>query len=336
LLALERLGRPEEVREKRQRTLELASEARVYDVVAYQAMRLLLRAIDGERFGEAKAMLPLVDADVRLAGRPAPLQIRLLTYEAAILSADREWQAAIEKLELARAECRQLGTEGLRSCLGPQRELGFLHAFRKDYATAQRELGAAVELAKLAFGPRHPSVMNEYNNLAEIMARAGEFDAAAEALAHSKEVAATLPANRQAANIPQIEAMIVQGRGDAKAALPLFEEAAQRLSEVYGARTVQAALGEYLLGQCLMSLSRPGDALVHLERSLELRRTLAAPAMLVAEASFAVARALWSMPARRPRALELAEQALALFEAQGDSAADEARGVREWLAARAA
>jgi serine/threonine protein kinase len=336
LLALERLGRPDEAREKRQRTLELASDARVFDVVAYQAMRLLLRAIDGERFGEAKAMLPLVDADVRLAGRPAPLQIRLLTYEAAIFSADRDWQAAIDKLELARAECRQLGTAGLRSCLGPQRELGFLHAFRKDYATAQRELTAAVELAKLAFGPRHPSVMNEYNNLSDILVRAGELDAAAQALAQSKQLAATLSANRQSANIPQIEGMILQGRGDAKAALPLFEEAARRLSEAYGARTVQAALGEYLLGQCLMSLNRPDDALLHLERSLELRRTLAAPPMLVAEASFAVAAALWSVPEQRPRARELAQQALGLFEGEGEAAREEARGVREWIATREA
>jgi serine/threonine protein kinase len=334
LLALERLGRPEEVRELRQRTIELASDARVYDVVAYQAMRLLLRAIDGERFGEAKAMLPLVDADVRLAGRPPPLQIRLLTYEAAIFSADREWQAAIDKLELARAECRQLGTEGLRSCLGPQRELGFLHAFRKDYATAHRELTAAVELAKLAFGPRHPSVMNEYNNLAEILVRAGELDAAAQALTHSKELAATLPANRQTANIPQIEAMIVQGRGDAQAALPLFEEAARRLSEAYGERTVQAALGEYLLGNCLLSLNRPADALGHLTRSLELRRTLAAPRMLVAEASFAVAEASWSVPGQRARARQLAQQALALFEGEGSSAVEEARRGRGWIAGR--
>ncbi|HTV22909.1 MAG TPA: serine/threonine-protein kinase [Polyangiaceae bacterium] len=333
LMALERLGRPEEARDLRQRTLELASDARVYDVIAYQAVRLLLRVVDGERFGEAKAMLPLVDADVGLAGRPPALQIRLLTLEAAILSGDREWQAAIDKLELARAECRQLGTEGLRSCLGPQRELGFLHAFRKDYAAAHRELSAAVELAKLAFGPRHPSVMNEYNNLSEILVRAGDLDAASAALAQSKELAATLPANRQAANIPQVEAMILQGRGDSRAALPLFEEAARRLAEAYGERTVQAALGEYLLGKCLMSLSRPSDALPHFERSLELRRSLAAPPMLVAEASLALADALWSVPAQRSRAYQLAQRALTLFEGEAASAVDEASSVREWLAA---
>jgi tetratricopeptide (TPR) repeat protein len=127
--------------------------------------------------------------------------------------------------------------------------------------------------------------------------------------------------------------MILQGRGDSRAALPLFEEAARRLAEAYGENTVQAALGEYLLGKCLMSLSRPGDALPHFERSLELRRTLAAPPMLVAEASFALAGALHDVPGQRARADQLAQRALALFEGEGASAADETRSVREWIAA---
>lgn len=333
LMALERLGRQDEARALRQRTLELASEARVFDVVAYQAMRLLLVAVDGQRIGEAKAMLPLVDAAVRLAGRPPPLQIRLLTYEAAIFSADREWQAAIDKLELARAECRQLGQEGLRSCLAPQRELGFLHIFREDFAAAQRELEISVELAKQAYGPRHPTVLNEYNNLAEVLARAGHFDAASRALAESKALAATLPENRQTANIPQIEAMIVQGRGDPQAALPLFELAAERLAAAYGERTGQAALGQYLLGECLMRLGRVDEARPHLERALELRRAIAMPPLYVAEASFALAQALWSVPAERRRAHELAQQALPLFRAEGETGVAEARQIEAWLGA---
>ncbi len=333
LMALERLGRQDEARALRQRTIELASEARVFDVVAYQAMRLLLVAVDGQRIGEAKAMLPLVDAAVRLAGRPPPLQIRLLTYEAAILSADREWQAAIDKLELARAECRQLGREGLRSCLAPQRELGFLHIFRQDFAAAQRELESSVELAKQAYGARHPTVLNEYNNLAEVLARAGDFDAAARALEESKALAATLPENRQTANIPQIEAMIVQGRGDPLAALPLFQLAAERLAAAYGERTGQAALGQYLLGECLMRLGRVAEALPHLERALELRRAIAMPPFYVAEASFALAKALWSVPAERRRAHDLAEQALPLFRAEGETGAAEASEIEAWLRA---
>jgi tetratricopeptide (TPR) repeat protein len=331
LMALERLGRPEEVKTLRQRTLELASEAKVFDVVAYLAVRSLLLAVDGERFGEARAMLPLVDADVRLAGRPPGLQIRLLTYHAAVLAADGQFQAAGDKLELALAECRQLGPEGERSCLTPQRELGLLHAALEDFVGARRELEAAVELAKRAYGARHPSLLNEYNNFADVMIRAGDLDTAARALAESKALAATLPENRQTASIPQLEGMILQGRGDPLAALPFLEQAERRLGEVHGEQSIQASVGKLLLGQCLTKLGRIDAALPRLERALELRRSLHAPPRSVAEASFGLAEALWNRPSERRRSLDLGQQALALYRDEGQTGADEAARVQAWL-----
>lgn len=276
-------------------------------------------------------MLPLVDADVRLAGRPPALQIRLLTYHAAVLTADGQFQAAGEKLELALAECRQLGVEGQRSCLTPQRELGLLHAARKDFVGAKRELEAAVELAKRAYGPHHPSLLNEYNNFADVMIRAGDLDTAARALAESKALAATLPENRQKASIPQLDGMILKGRGDALGALPFLEQAERRLTAVHGEQTIQSSVGKLLLGQCLTDLGRVDAALPYLERALELRRTLHAPPRSLAEASFALAEALWSKPSERQRATDLAQQALAQYRDEGQTAADEARTVQSWL-----
>lgn len=331
LTALERMGRVEEVKTLRQRTLELASGAKVYDVVAYLAVRLLLLAVDGERFGEARAMLPLVDADVRLAGRPPALQIRLLTYEAALLTAAGQFQLASEKLELALAECRQLGPEGERTCLTPQRELGLLHAARKDFVGARRELGAAVELAKRAHGARHPNLLNEYNNFADIMIRAGDLDTAERALAESKAIAAALPENRAKATIPQLEGMLLKERGDPLAALPFLEAAERRLTAVHGELTVQSSVGKLLLGQCLTRLGRFDAALPYLERALELRRRLSAPPRSQAEASFALAEALWSVRAERRRALDLARRALSTYRDEGQTGADEASRIQAWL-----
>jgi serine/threonine protein kinase len=334
LIALERLARWDEVRELRPRTLELASEAKVSDVVAAQALRMLLSAVDGERMSEARAMLPLVDADVRLAGRPPTMMIRLLTYEAAILTADGEFRAAVERLGRALAECRQLGTDGLRSCLTPQRELGLLYSAQQDVASARRELEAAVALAKQAFGPRHPNVLNEYNNLAEIMLRGGDLDTAARALAEAKALAATLPENRQTANIWGNEAMLLAARGDLSAALPVFEESARRLAAAYGGSTVQASQGELYLGNCLVGLGRTSEALPHLERALELRRTLQGPPRSRAEAAIALAEALWTLPRRRAQSLELGRQALALYRGDGPRSADDAQRVERWLEER--
>jgi eukaryotic-like serine/threonine-protein kinase len=329
--ALERLGRWDEVPALRERTLQIAAEARVEDVLGYQALRLLLLAVDGERMGEAKAMLPLVEADVRLAGDEPAQHIRLLTYQAAISTADGDFGLAVEKLTLALSECRQLGREGLRSCLTPQRELGILYAARKDYAAARRELEAAVELARQAFGRRHPNVINENNNLADILVRAGEFDAAARAVEESKALAATLPESRQTASIPQLEGLILQGRGDLEGALPFLERAAERLAAAYGLESMQASLGQYLLGNCLWNLGRAREAVAHLTRALELRRNARAPARSIAEAAFGLADALWPEPAERARSSELAREALALFQADGQSSIEDCKRVAAWL-----
>jgi eukaryotic-like serine/threonine-protein kinase len=331
LTALERLGRRGEADVLRRRTLEVASEAKIHDVLAQLAVRFLLVAVDGERLQEAKALLPLVDADVRLAGRPPALQIRLLTYEAAILTAEGKFEAAIQKLELALAECRQLGKEGARSCLTPQRELGLVHSARQDYVAARVELEAAVEIAKQAYGPGHPSLLNEYNNLGYIMARWGDLDTAARALAESKALAASLPENRQTANIPQVEGLLMQRRGDAVGALSKLEEAVRRRAKAYGERTVQVSTARYLLGVCLASLGRTAEAVAELEGALEIDRAVGAPARLEAEAAFGLAEALWVIPAQRSRALMLARSALELLEKDGPAWAVDAQRVKTWL-----
>jgi serine/threonine protein kinase len=334
--ALERLGRQEDAKALRRRTLALASEAKVSDVVATQAMRLLLLALDNERFAEAKAMLPLVDASVGMAGRPPALQIRLLTYQAALLTADGDFQAAIDQLELALAACRQLGQEGLRSCLAPQRELGLVHFARRDAPATRRELEAAVDIAREAYGPRHPNALNENNNLSYFMARLGMLDVAARALAESKSIAATLPENRQSANIPQVEGLILQKSGDPLAALPFLERAVRELGAAYGEESAPASETWYIWGTCLMDLGRAKDAASRFERALDIRRKARARSGAVAEAAFALANALWSMPPERRRARELGEQALGLYREDGPVSAPEAQRVADWLAAHPA
>jgi len=248
-----------------------------------------------------------------------------------VLTADGQFQAASDKLELALAECRQLGAEGERACLTPQRELGLLHAARKDFVGARRELQAAVELAKRAYGAHHPSLLNEYNNFADVLIRAGDLDTGARALAESKALAATLPESRQMASIPQLEGMLLQARGEPLAALPWLEQAERRLSAVHGEGTIQSSVGKLLLGQCLTRLGRSGDALPPLERALEIRRTLRAPARSVAEASLALAEALWNRPLERRHALDLAQQARELYRNEGQTAADEAGAAQAWI-----
>lgn len=333
-LLLERGGRREEAKTLFAQTFDLASEAKVNDVVAFLSTRMLLKAVDGEQMEAAKAMLPLVDAHLRLADNPPELRIRVSTYRAAILSADGEFEAAIAELEKARADCQTLGDAQRAVCLNPRRELGTLHLARKDYRQARRELEAVAEEAKQLFGPSHANVMNEYNNLADALLEAGDPDAALAALDESKRVAAALPTTKQGANIPLIEGRVWDTRGDCARALPFYQQGLDAVIAGYGAASHQAAVGHRLLGQCLAKVGRTAEALSHLEQSVDISRKAQVTAAKLGEAVFALAKVRWSIPAERPSARSLAEEALALFQKHGELSLDDAREVQRWLAAR--
>jgi tetratricopeptide (TPR) repeat protein/predicted Ser/Thr protein kinase len=335
-IALDRLGRPDEAVALRKRTLAVAAEAKVHDVLAEQALRQLRSAVDALRLVEAKAMLPFVDVAVGLAGRASDQQVRLLTYEAAILTEERDFSAAIDRLEQALAECRQLGAEALRSCLPPQRELGVVYGARKDLAAARREFEATIQLAKQALGPRHPNVVNEYNNGAIIMLRLRDTETATRFITESKLLAAGLPPDRQSAKIPQIQGDILSVRGDCRAAIPFFEESARRMAAVYGERSSQASDGPHDLGECLVRLGESAAAIPHLEHALELRRENRVKPDWIARSAFLLAEALWGMPAERARARQLAEEALAIYQNAGENLAEESQRVSAWLEARPA
>jgi tetratricopeptide (TPR) repeat protein len=330
LQALERLGRRGDADVLRSRTLEVAAEARAYEVVAQLAVRLLLLAVDGGRVSDAKALLPLVDASVAAAGRPPALQIRLLTYEANILTEDLAYDAALAKLQLALAECQRLGSGGARSCLTPRRELGALHAARNDYSAARVEFEAAVEIAKKAYGPGHPTLLNEYNNFGAIAASWGDVDTAARMLAESKALAASLPENRQTANIPLVEGVLLLRRGDLPRALERLEEAVRTRSRAYGERTVQVAWSRNALSVCLASLGRMPEALAELQLAREIRLS-ADRAELEIDFAYRLPDTLWADPERRSQSLERARVVHELLLRDGSRSAKDAQKVKDWL-----
>jgi hypothetical protein len=325
---LERLGRRDEAGAMMTRTLAVAAEGRVHDAIANVSLRLLLLAIDGERMSEAKAMLPLVEAHVGLAGNRPEFQIRLATYRSAVLAANNEVAAATEQLQWALALCASLGESTRRVCLNPERELGFLNTRLKDYRAAARAFASVAQKAKELYGPSHPNVLNEYNNLAETLAKAGDADAALAALAESKKVGAK---TRQSANIPMTEGLIWDRQGDCARAVPFYQEGLAAVSAGYGRDSYQAAVAERLLGSCLAKLGKTGEAVMHLERSVQICRAARVAPAKMGEALFALAEGLWPLRAEQHRASTLAHEALASFQNEGALAADDARDVQAWL-----
>jgi eukaryotic-like serine/threonine-protein kinase len=331
LFALQRLGRPQEADALMQRALKLAGDARVLDVASWLGMRLLIQEVNSEHFAQARTMLPLIDLLVRIEGNPALRRFRLLAYEAQILTSERQWDRAAETLQTALRDCHAMGSEGQPYCLTPQRALGLLYAARKDYRAAQRELEATVALAEQLLGPSHPQVVNEYNNLAVIMAEGRVLDVAERAIGRSKQLAAGLPPDRQMANIPAIEGRIWDARGDCARALPLYTTGLESVAAAYGAESGPATDGHFYLGRCLAKLGRRAEALPHLELAVERRRAARDATGSLAAALFELAQALAPQPHGRRRARALAEEALRAFRSEGGDSADAAASVERWL-----
>jgi tetratricopeptide (TPR) repeat protein len=89
------------------------------------------------------------------------------------------------------------------------------------------------------------------------------------------------------------------------------------------------------LGNTLLALDRPGEALAHLERALTIRTSKRGDATLLATTRFALARALWSAPVGqgrdRDRARELAELAHDTYVNASEKSAEDLSEVEVWL-----
>jgi serine/threonine-protein kinase len=95
------------------------------------------------------------------------------------------------------------------------------------------------------------------------------------------------------------------------------------------------AYGQTGLGLALLGEGRVAEAIASLERALRARAVAGTPAELSGETRFALARALWTKPATRARAVTLARQSRADY-ARVASAGATVKTIDAWLRAPAA
>jgi len=109
----------------------------------------------------------------------------------------------------------------------------------------------------------------------------------------------------------------------------------ERAVEIWNAQHADAATLAYAetgLGLALLGQARPKEAIPPLEQALAARTAAKEPAELMGETTFALARALWSSPAGRSRALQLARFARAEYASlAGTAARDTAARIEHWL-----
>jgi hypothetical protein len=148
-----------------------------------------------------------------------------------------------------------------------------------------------------------------------------------------RELAATLPPEEwRAITIPFLEGQIREDSDDCAHALPFYREALALFTKRYGVGSAEDADVRARLGACLAAIGQRGAALLELESALAIRRANGDAPNVIAQAAYEPAQTLASpgaKPAHRARAIELGQEARALW--QHDGVTDKVKDVEQWL-----
>jgi tetratricopeptide (TPR) repeat protein len=232
----------------------------------------------------------------------------------------REW------LQISRAAAERLGSDGSNLL---EAWLLNAEALTEDAAHhTDRALDAArraLALKQRLLGPDHPDTLSAAQNIGVILQSARRYPEALEVDQSTRtQVERALGADHPLlAVIENNEGEILNALGRHTEARTVFQSAIAIWRRA-GSDPVMLSYGLAGLGASLLGEGRPAEAVDPLEESLASAGDPAAlPASVRAERRFALARALWSQPEVRPRALALARQARADFggDAEAKSAA---------------
>jgi tetratricopeptide (TPR) repeat protein/tRNA A-37 threonylcarbamoyl transferase component Bud32 len=188
------------------------------------------------------------------------------------------------------------------------------------------------QLLEGTYGSEHPDISITLNAIGLVLAESGRRDEALGYYRRAEEVAIKVggPDHALAATplFNAAEALNALGRHEEALAA---SERALAISRRSGQDAFYVAVSLTSLGEALLGLGRVGEAVAKLEQA----RTLFGndTSNYPPEVRFALARALWTWPDKRPRALALAREAEAGYQRLG-TAATEAAKVDAWLRAR--
>jgi predicted Ser/Thr protein kinase len=186
----------------------------------------------------------------------------------------------------------------------------------------------AYDVTAKTYGPDHYLSLTGLANLANALSAAGRYDEAivenANALAATERVFG--PEHPMIASICNNSCESLNRVGRFGEALKLCRRALD-VWRVAGAGPVFRAYGLTGVGMALLGLGKPGEAVAPLEEAVSTRVSSHVGAVLEGESRFALARALWSRPEARPRALALAKQARADYASEPKNVAE----IDAWL-----
>jgi eukaryotic-like serine/threonine-protein kinase len=283
------------------------------------------------RVQEGEAMLPMVKALVQRAGNPPLPLIELLYSQNSALVRHSKVQAAAELLEEAiRLAEANVGTEFQRLASSAALELGHVYAYMARFAESEAIARRGVDGMRRLFGSHHPRMLTPLANLAVLHAKAGHLELALETLAEYRALADSMPPTEPRRMwVPLMESRVWRITGHCDRAVPLQREALAKFSAAHGPDHPLTGNVMSELGRCLAETDHLPEGIALLERVLGKLRDSHDPA--IPDTALSLAQALGRVPAQRARARALAEEARALWLADGSPT--RVGEAEQWLAA---
>lgn len=214
-----------------------------------------------------------------------------------------------------------------------QANLGLVHAARGRDAEALDAYRKAHARFLAAWGPRHPVIATSQLNIASTLRRLGRFDEAEAELTAAVALDTELFGagdGRVAAGLHEV-GELARARKQPARAIEIYRDAIARWEQLGDPNEPQLAFPLTGLGEALIELGRPAEAIAPLERALAMRiGAEGVPSEERAATRFALARALRESGGDTERARELANTARVSIDAERHAAL--AAALEAWLA----
>jgi len=214
--------------------------------------------------------------------------------------------------------------------------LGNARADLGQLRQAEEAYREALALQEARLGPRHPDVALSRNNLGSVALDAGRME---DARAHFEAArvlweASLGPGHPKVASALYNLGHVELRRHQVRQALVYLRRALAVREKALGAEHPRVVQTLGLLGAALVQGGQLAEARELLERALAISTRLELAPADLARVRFALARALWSSPEERARALALAREAQAAYARGRSTHATQSREVQAWLAVR--
>jgi tetratricopeptide (TPR) repeat protein/predicted Ser/Thr protein kinase len=212
--------------------------------------------------------------------------------------------------------------------------MGIVLSSRGEPEAALADHQRALAILEETLGPSHPTTASALEAIGSVLASQGRLE---EALVHHRRALA-IREDALGPRHPHVAASLrnigssLQQQGKPAEARAFVERALGIVEAALGPVHPDVAPPLVILAELALDEHDEPAAREHAERAIAIGEATESPPEILAQARFALARALWPDPSQRPRALGLARAARDVYRELGKGKRAEQESVRSWLA----